>query len=57
MIASEHALTLDRVPESAVVLGGGVIGVEFACAWTSFGTKVTIVEALPRLVPAEDADC
>ena len=57
MIASEHALTLDRVPESAVILGGGVIGVEFASAWTSFGTKVTIVEALPRLVPAEDADC
>ncbi len=57
VIASEHALTLDRVPESAVVLGGGVIGVEFASAWTSFGTKVTIVEALPRLVPAEDADC
>ena len=57
VIASEHALTLDRVPESAVVLGGGVIGVEFASAWTSFGTKVTIVEALPRLVPAEDVDC
>ncbi|TCO35401.1 dihydrolipoamide dehydrogenase [Kribbella steppae] len=57
VIASEHALTMDRVPESAVVLGGGVIGVEFASAWTSFGTKVTIVEALPRLVPAEDADC
>jgi dihydrolipoamide dehydrogenase len=56
VIASEHALTLDRVPESAVVLGGGVIGVEFASAWTSFGTKVTIVEALPNLVPAEDAE-
>jgi len=56
VIASEHALTLDRVPESAVVLGGGVIGVEFASAWTSFGTKVTIVEALDRLVPAEDPD-
>jgi dihydrolipoamide dehydrogenase len=56
VIASEHALGLDRVPESAVVLGGGVIGVEFASAWASFGAKVTIVEALPRLVPAEDAD-
>jgi dihydrolipoamide dehydrogenase len=56
VIASEHALTLDRVPESAVVLGGGVIGVEFASAWTSFGTKVTIVEALPNLVPTEDAE-
>jgi dihydrolipoamide dehydrogenase len=57
VIASEQALTLDRVPESAIVLGGGVIGVEFASAWRSFGTQVTIVEALPRLVPAEDADC
>jgi dihydrolipoamide dehydrogenase len=56
VIASEHALTMDRVPDSAIVLGGGVIGVEFASAWTSFGTKVTIVEALPRLVPAEDAE-
>ncbi|HEY3007044.1 MAG TPA: dihydrolipoyl dehydrogenase [Micromonosporaceae bacterium] len=56
VITSEHALTLDRVPASAVVLGGGVIGVEFASAWKSFGTDVTIVEALPRLVPAEDVD-
>src|ERR1700712_2303223 len=54
VIASEHALTLDHVPETAVVLGGGVIGCEFASAWTSFGTKVTIVEALPHLVPLED---
>ncbi|GLZ79936.1 dihydrolipoyl dehydrogenase [Actinorhabdospora filicis] len=57
VIASEHALRLDRVPKSAVILGGGVIGVEFASAWHSFGTEVTIVEALPRLVAAEDADC
>jgi dihydrolipoamide dehydrogenase len=54
VIASEHALQFDRVPESAIVLGGGVIGVEFASAWTSFGTKVTIVEALPHLLPTED---
>jgi dihydrolipoamide dehydrogenase len=54
VITSEHALRLDRVPESAIVLGGGVIGVEFASAWTSFGTQVTIVEALPHLVPLED---
>jgi dihydrolipoamide dehydrogenase len=54
VIASEHALLLDRVPETAIVLGGGVIGCEFASAWTSFGTKVTIVEALPHLVPLED---
>jgi dihydrolipoamide dehydrogenase len=54
VIASEHALQLDHVPETAIVLGGGVIGCEFASAWTSFGTKVTIVEALPHLVPVED---
>ncbi|HEU4675477.1 MAG TPA: dihydrolipoyl dehydrogenase [Motilibacteraceae bacterium] len=54
VVTSEHALQLDRVPSSVVVLGGGVIGVEFASAWKSFGVEVTIVEALPRLVPAED---
>ncbi len=54
VITSDHALLLDHVPQSAVVLGGGVIGCEFASAWTSFGTKVTIVEALPHLVPLED---
>ena len=54
VITSEHALVLDHVPASAIVLGGGVIGVEFASAWTSFGTEVTIVEALPHLVPLED---
>jgi dihydrolipoamide dehydrogenase len=42
------------VPERVVVLGGGVIGVEFASVWRSFGAEVTIVEALPRLVPLED---
>jgi dihydrolipoamide dehydrogenase len=54
VITSEQALRLDRVPASAIVLGGGVIGCEFASVWGSFGTQVTIVEALPRLVPAED---
>ena len=54
VITSEHALRLDRVPASAIVLGGGVIGCEFASVWRSFGADVTIVEALPRLVAAED---
>ena len=54
VITSEHALTLDRVPASAVILGGGVIGVEFASAWRSLGAEVTIVEALPRLLPDEE---
>lgn len=54
IIASEQALSLDYVPDRVVVLGGGVIGVEFASVWASFGADVTIVEALPRLVPNED---
>ncbi|HEX3929065.1 MAG TPA: dihydrolipoyl dehydrogenase [Nocardioides sp.] len=54
VLSSEHALRLDRVPRSVVVLGGGVIGCEFASVWASFGSEVTIVEALPRLVPVED---
>ncbi|MGZ4446748.1 MAG: dihydrolipoyl dehydrogenase [Nocardioides sp.] len=54
VITSEHALRLERVPASVVVLGGGVIGCEFASVWKSFGADVTIVEALPRLVAAED---
>jgi dihydrolipoamide dehydrogenase len=56
VITSDHALVLDRVPASAIVLGGGVIGCEFASAWKSFGSEVTIVEALPHLVPLEDED-
>jgi len=56
VLASEHALKLDRVPSSAIVLGGGVIGVEFASVWKSFGADVTILEALPRLVAAEDEE-
>jgi dihydrolipoamide dehydrogenase len=57
IMTSDQALTLDYVPASVVVLGGGVIGVEFASVWKSFGAEVTIVEALPRLVPAEDETC
>lgn len=54
VISSDHALTLDRIPQSVVVLGGGVIGVEFASVWRSFGAEVTIVEALPHLLPLEE---
>ena len=53
-ITSDQALNLDYLPDRVVVLGGGVIGVEFASVWRSFGAAVTVVEALPRLVPAED---
>ncbi|HEX4289300.1 MAG TPA: FAD-dependent oxidoreductase, partial [Trebonia sp.] len=54
IISSDDALTLDRVPASAIVLGGGVIGVEFASVWRSFGAEVTIVEMAPQLLPLEE---
>ncbi len=54
IITSNEAIRLDEVPRSIVVLGGGVIGVELASVYKSFGADVTIVEALPRLVPNED---
>jgi len=54
VITSEEALEMDHVPASAVILGGGVIGVEFASAWASMGSQVTIIEGLPHLVPNED---
>jgi len=54
VITSDQALAMDWVPQTAIVLGGGVIGVEFASVWTSFGSKVTVVEALPHLAPNED---
>jgi dihydrolipoamide dehydrogenase len=55
VITSDEALTMDYIPKSAIILGGGVIGVEFASVWKSFGVDVTIVEGLPSLVPNEDA--
>jgi len=54
VITSDHALQLNFVPKSVIVLGGGVIGVEFASIWRSFGSDVTIIEGLPHLVPNED---
>ncbi|GAB6986651.1 dihydrolipoyl dehydrogenase [Nocardioides pyridinolyticus] len=54
VITSEQALKLETSPSSVVVLGGGVIGCEFASVWRSFGAEVTIVEALPRLLAVED---
>jgi len=54
IISSDDALTLDRVPASAIILGGGVIGVEFASVWRSFGAEVTIVEMAPQLLPLEE---
>lgn len=54
VITSEQALELNEVPQRVAVLGGGVIGVEFASVWRSFGAEVTIIEGLPHLVPNEE---
>jgi len=56
VITSNEALSMG-VPRSAIVLGGGSVGSEFASLWNSFGSKVTLVEMLPTLVPLEDPDC
>ncbi len=54
VVTSVEALQLSEVPERVVIIGGSVIGVEFASVWRSFGAEVTIVEALDSLVPLED---
>ena len=54
VITSEQALQLSWVPQRALVLGGGVIGLEFASVWRSFGAEVTIIEGLAHLAPNED---
>ena len=54
IITSDHGTKLDYVPSSVIVLGGGVIGCEFASVWKSFGAEVTIVEGLPHLIALED---
>jgi dihydrolipoamide dehydrogenase len=56
VITSDHALSLDQVPSSIVILGAGAIGMEFAYILSSFGTKVTVLELLPRPLPLEDED-
>lgn len=54
VMTSDQALSMEWIPREAIVVGGGVIGVEFASLWRSLGVEVTILEALPRLVPGED---
>lgn len=54
VMTSDHAMHLNYVPKSVIVLGGGVIGCEFASVWKSFGAEVTIIEALPHLIALED---
>jgi len=55
-IDSTGALNLETLPKSMVVIGGGVIGLELACAYAAFGTKVTVVEALDHVLPMLDGD-
>jgi dihydrolipoamide dehydrogenase len=54
VITSDQAIKMEYVPKSVIVLGGGVIGCEFASVWKSFGAEVTIIEGLPHLVALED---
>lgn len=54
IITSDHGTRMDYVPKSVIVLGGGVIGCEFASVWKSFGAEVTIIEGLPHLIALED---
>jgi len=56
ILSSDHALVLDHVPERAIVLGAGAVGMEFATVWSAFGGKVTVVEMMDALLPLEDPD-
>ncbi len=56
ILSSDHAMYLDELPSSAVILGSGAVGMEFASAWAAFGVEVTLVELEDRLLPLEDAD-
>jgi dihydrolipoamide dehydrogenase len=56
VITSNEALTLGFIPETAVVIGAGAVGLEFASLYRSLGAEVTLVEALPRLAPLEDEE-
>ena len=56
ILHSDHALSLESIPESMIVLGAGAVGVEFASAYCSFGSRVTVVELLPNLIPLEEED-
>jgi dihydrolipoamide dehydrogenase len=56
VITSDHALTMEALPHSAIVVGAGAVGVEFASMWSDLGSEVTLLEALPRITPLEDAE-
>jgi dihydrolipoamide dehydrogenase len=56
VINSDHAVTLDKMPRSIVIIGAGAVGTEFACVYNGYGAEVTLVEFLPTLLPQEDAE-
>jgi dihydrolipoamide dehydrogenase len=56
VINSDHAVSLDRMPKSIVIVGAGAVGTEFACVYNGYGAEVTLIEFLPTLLPAEDAE-
>jgi len=56
VINSDHAVQLERMPKSIVIVGAGAVGTEFACVYNGYGAQVTLVEFLPTLLPAEDAE-
>lgn len=56
ILNSDHALQLESLPESMLIVGGGVIGMEWASMLSDFGVQITVVEAAPQILPAEDAE-
>src|SRR6476660_4719471 len=57
VITSDDALVLEKAPKSLVIVGAGAVGCEFADVFSAFGSQVTLVEVMPNILPAEDADC
>jgi dihydrolipoamide dehydrogenase len=57
VLSSDEALTIETAPKSLVIVGAGAVGCEFADVFNAFGSQVTLIEALPRLLPLEDEDC
>jgi dihydrolipoamide dehydrogenase len=57
VVTYREAILQDKLPKSVVIIGAGAIGIEFATIWSAYGTQVTIVEMLPRLLPLEDEEC
>ena len=57
VISSDEALFLEKAPATLAIIGAGAVGSEFADIFAAFGTKVTLIEALPRILPIEDAEC